>query len=132
VFAARNHGAIQTPTLCARTYDNQALRTNTPTEGEKTNGDGGLLDDYSGPVVVRKHIHIPEDPDYRTFKSILLSLPRKLFTYWDNFGTRGGQMIFRCEADSIEEADSVFEGTLGFNPSSQPRIGTIIRERPWN
>lgn len=54
----------------------------------------------------------------------------KEYTYWDNSNTWHGQQLLVVHAESIMNADKVFEEKTGKNPIKFPWIGCTITQVP--
>ncbi|MDP2676357.1 MAG: hypothetical protein Q8O83_01590 [bacterium] len=50
----------------------------------------------------------------------------KKFIYRDN--SRGGVVVFKCEAEGILEADAMYIEAVGNDPKKEPHIGCSIEE----
>ena len=46
------------------------------------------------------------------------------YVYRDN--SKGHVIIFRCQADTLRDADVLFEATTGINPVKAPHIGCVL------
>lgn len=60
------------------------------------------------------------------------NLPEYLYT--DNSEGRHGEIIFKCNAENIKEADVLFENHLHYDPKIDSNIGCVVEStinEPW-